>query len=84
MFTSKFLYRIGTIAIVLMLTLSNVQTARAVSNDFFADATTITSLPFNLSTDTMMATYKPENHIQPAGMEINPTQSGSSTLRRQM
>lgn len=34
MFTSKFLSRIGTIAIVLMLTLSNVQTARAVSNDF--------------------------------------------------
>lgn len=58
MFTSKFLSRIGTIAIVLMLTLSNVQTARAVSNDFFADATTITSLPFYLSTDTMMATYE--------------------------
>lgn len=59
MFTSKFLSRISTIAITLTLALGSVQPALAVgTNDNFANATIIGSLPFNTSADMYSATYE--------------------------
>jgi hypothetical protein len=60
MFTSKILSRISTIAIILMLALGSVQPASAVgTNDNFANATVISSLPFSITTDNYGATFEP-------------------------
>jgi len=57
--SSKFLTRISTIAIILMLALGNVIPAYAVgTNDNFANATQITSLPFSANADTYGATME--------------------------
>ncbi len=57
MFSSRFLTRIGTVAIVLMLALGSVAPAYAVgTNDYFANTTQITSLPFSTYADTYGAT----------------------------
>lgn len=59
MFTSKFLSRISTIAIVLTLALGSVQPALAVgTNDNFVNAISITSLPFSTNADMYNATYE--------------------------
>lgn len=59
MFTPRFTTRIASIASVLMLTLSSVQFASAApSNDNFADAMQISSLPFNVNQDTTGATFE--------------------------
>jgi hypothetical protein len=57
MFKTKFLSRTITIAIVFMLALSGVSPAFAVgTNDNFADATQITSLPITINADNTGAT----------------------------
>lgn len=59
MFSTKSLSRTITIAVVFVLALSSVQSAYAApSNDNFADATQITSLPFSVNADTTGATFE--------------------------
>jgi len=60
MFTTKYLTRtIVTLMTVFMLALSGVSPAYAApSNDNFADATQISSLPFNVNADTTGATFE--------------------------
>ena len=59
MFTSRFLTRIATLLTILMMILSNVQSAYAApTNDNFAGATLIGSLPFSVNDDTSGATFE--------------------------
>src|SRR5436190_19898086 len=59
MFTIKVLTRTITIVTVFMLILSGVQPAfAAATNDNFADATQINSLPYNVNADTSGATFE--------------------------
>jgi len=59
MFTTKLLTRTVSILSVFVLALSGVNPAFAApSNDNFADATQITNLPFNVTTNTTGATFE--------------------------
>lgn len=58
MFTSKLPFRIGVIAIVLMLALGSAQPAYAASNDNFANAKVITSLPYYAYDDNYGAGFE--------------------------
>jgi len=59
MSTSRILAKIATFATVLLLALSSVQPAFAApSNDNFADATQITSLPFSVNSNSSGATFE--------------------------
>jgi PKD domain-containing protein len=59
MFTAKFLTRTISIVTVLMLALSGVSPAFAVgTNDNFANATQIFSLPYNVNQDNYSATFE--------------------------
>lgn len=62
MFSSKFLTRIATIFIVLILTLSSAHPAYAAppSNDDFAQAESITTLSFSTTLDITEATTEPD------------------------
>jgi hypothetical protein len=73
MFSSRFLTRIGTVAIVLMLALGSVIPAYAVgTNDNFANATQITSLPFSTNADNAGATYEAGESFPSCGYGSTP------------
>lgn len=73
MFTSKFPSRVITIAAILMLALSSVQPAYAApSNDNFADAVQIISLPFNVNADNTGATFEAGESYPTCGYGYDP------------
>lgn len=73
MLTKHRLIRIVTIATVLVLTLSTAFPAYAApSNDNFADATQITTLPFSVNTDNSGATAE-TGEANPCGSGFNPS-----------
>jgi len=75
MFTSKLPFKIGTIVIVLMLALGSVQPAfaQSPSNDYFASATVIGSLPFYTSTDLYYASYETSEPYPNCGVGYQPS-----------
>lgn len=91
MSTPRFLSRIATIAIVIMLTLSSVQTAFATpANDNFADAMLISSLPYSVNQDTLGATFEADEpypscgygySLQTAWFTYTPSTNTSLTAR---
>jgi len=73
MLSPKFLTRIGAIASVLIMTLSSVlPVSAAPSNDNFADATPINSLPFSINADNSGATAE-SGESNPCGSGFNPS-----------
>jgi hypothetical protein len=73
MLNSKSPRRIGILAIVVMLALSNVISAYAApTNDNFADAAPISSVPFSINADTIGATSEADES-NPCGSGYNPS-----------
>lgn len=74
MFTNKPLYRIFALVTVFVLVLSGTRSAvAAASNDNFADATQITSLPYNTNADNTGATYEMGEPNPSCGYGSTPT-----------
>jgi hypothetical protein len=71
MFTSKFLFRIASVVMILILAFNNTQPVYAApDNDNFAGAAQIGGLPFSISADTREATFEADEPYPDCGYPL--------------